>query len=352
MDDADFTRPRVLAYEPRSQQPPAADPLEVAVVEKQRRRLVNSSILYVVLAAAAGLLVPEAFTLTLAGVLGAVVVPQMYLLFFRVLPCRKLLAHPTALVAPGPGELLVAGSRVSVALPGAEPRWLVVRLPESRRLLLAGDRRVFLVGPDPRGRVLVGLPGAIIGRFGRFGRIRPEPAPGAVEPAAPSRDLVEARHDPVVTAFLRELWRRSWGIAVSFVLLAAVIWTTGAAVVELSAASAVTTVLAVLYAVLGLLALVRMAGLSAAVQRGPWQELYGTLDTDIQLGASGGLGKAEGRVLLADGEAPVRFQRVPLDLLVNVRDTGRLWVLGAPRQGKKVVAGLPGHPVLGLVNLR
>nr|WP_167108996.1 hypothetical protein [Amycolatopsis granulosa] len=345
----DSGRPRVLAYEPHPGNPPVADPLEVAVVEKQRNRLVNSSILYVLLAAGAGLLIPGAATLALAGLLGAVTVLQMCVLFFRVLPCRKLLAHPAILVTPGPGELLLAGSRVSVALPGAQRRWLVVRLPESKRLLLAGDRRVFLVGPDPRGRVLVGLPGAIIGRFGR---IRSEPAPGAVEPAAPSRDLVEARHDPVVTAFLREVWCRSWGITVSFVLLAAVIWTTGAVVLELSVASAVTTALAVFYAVLGLLVLVRTAGLSATVRRGPWQELHATLDTDIEVGGSGAFGKAEGRVLLADGEAGVRFQRVSVDLLVNVRDTGRLWVLGAPGRGKKMAAGLPGHPVLGFVNLR
>ncbi|KAA9161619.1 hypothetical protein FPZ12_014010 [Amycolatopsis acidicola] len=43
----------------------------------------------------------------------------------------------------------------------------------------------------------------------------------------------------------------------------------------------------------------------------------------------------------------VSFVRVSLDLLVNLRDTGRLWVLGDPAQ-RQLVVGLPGYPILGV----
>ncbi|GHF09335.1 hypothetical protein GCM10017786_48560 [Amycolatopsis deserti] len=345
----DSTQQRVLAYEPHPGEPAATDSLEVEIIQKQRSRLINSMVVYVV---AAGLLLAldtDPASAAFAAFLAVATVYQSWLLFFRVLPGRKLLAYPSVLLTPGPGQLLVAGSKVSVVLPGPEPRWLVVRLPESKRILLAGLRRVYFIGPDPRGRVLVALPGGI---NGRFGRITTEPAPGSVEPPVPPRAMVAALRDPVVTTFLREVWRRSWGMAGFFVLLAAVLWTVNLTYFDLPYVSTFVTVLAVLYAVLGLMMPVRTATLSTAVKEQPWQELHATLDTEITPGASGGTGKAEGRVMLADGTARVLFQRVPLDLLVNVRDTQRLWVLGTPERGRKAVAGLPGYPVLGLVNLR
>ncbi|MGI6874705.1 hypothetical protein [Amycolatopsis sp. 3B14] len=343
------TQERVLVHEPHHGEPAATDSLELEIVSKQRNRLINSMVVYVVGGGLVAALDPGPSSAGFAAILAAVTVLQLWLLFFRVLPCRKLLAYPAVLLTPGPGQLLVSGSKVSVALPGPEPRWLVVRLPASKRILLAGLRRLYFIGPDPRGRVLVGLPG---GMNGRFGRIRTAPEPGSVESAEQSRPLVAALRDPVVTTFLREVRLRSWGMAGFFVLLAAGIWAVGNLVFDLPATGTFTTILAVVYAATGLLMPVRVATLSSAVREQPWQELHATLDTAITPGASGAVGKAAGRVLLPDGEAVVRFQRVPLDLLVNVRDTQRLWVLGAPERGRRVVAGLPGYPVLALVNLR
>ncbi|MEU0462684.1 hypothetical protein ABZ215_01625 [Amycolatopsis sp. NPDC006131] len=343
------TQERVLVHEPRHGEPAAADSLDVEIVTKQRNRLINSMVVYVVAGAAVVALDPGPLSAGLATILAAVTVAQLWLLFFRVLPCRRLLAHPVVLLTPGPGQLLVAGSKVSVALPGPEPRWLVVRLPASKRVLLAGLRRLYFIGPDPRGRVLVGLPGGI---NGRFGRIRTAPEPGSVESAEQPRPMVAALRDPVVTTFLREVRQRSWGMAGSFVLLAAGIWALGNLASDLPGTRTFTMILAVVYAVTGLLMPVRVATLSSAVREQPWQELHATLDTAITPGTSGAVGKATGRVMLPDGEAVVRFPRVPLDLLVNVRDTRRLWVLGVPERGRRVVAGLPGHPVLAVVNLR
>ncbi|OXM74354.1 hypothetical protein [Amycolatopsis sp. KNN50.9b] len=343
------TQQRVLAYEPRPGEPAAADSLEVEIVEKQRSRLIGSTVVTVVAAGLLLALTTDAPSAGLAAFFAAVAGYQLWLLVFRVLPCGRLLAYPAVVLTPGPGQLLVAGSKVSVALPGPEPRWLVVRLPESKRILLAGLRRVYFVGPDPRGRVLVGLPG---GFTGRFGRITTAPAPGSVELPAQPRPMVAALRDPVVTTFLRETRRRSWGMAGFFLLLAAGLLVVNQAYLDLPYTGGFVTVLAVLYAVAGLMLPVRTVTLSTAVKERPWQELHATLDIVITPNAAGGTGKAEGRVMLADGEARVLFQRAPLDLLVNVRDTQRLWLLGTPERGTKAVAGLPGYPVLGLVNLR
>ncbi|MDQ0378046.1 hypothetical protein [Amycolatopsis thermophila] len=344
----DFTQERVVAYEPHPGEPPASDALEVEILGKQRRRLINSLVVYVVLGAVLLVLNPDVVSFSLVGVLGVVTLLVLWALVFRLRPARKLLHYPAVLLTPGQGQLLVKGSTVSVALPGPEPRWVVVRLPRSKRILLAGTRRMYLIGPDPRGRVMVALPGGITGRFGR---VRPAPATGSAEPVVPSRHLVPAAQDPVVTAFMREVWARAVAIVVVLVVVAAGVWAVGSTAFDGHATGTPMTVLAVVYVVLALTIPLRTAGLAAAVRSQHWQELYAELYTAIEPGATGGSGKAEGRVLLADGEAKVRFTRQPLDLLVNIRASGRLWVLGTPQRGKRVVVGLPGYPVLGLVKL-
>lgn len=344
----DQTQQRVLAYEPYPGEPAAVDSLEVEIVDKQRRRLINSTVVSVVLGVVLGLLPSDPVTIAFVAILGASAGYSLWALLFRLLPCARLLRHPVIRLTPGPGQLLTSGAKVSVALAGPEPRWVVVRLRRSQRTLLAGVRQMFFVGPDARGRVLVTLPGGITGRFGRIRRV---PAPGSVEPAVQPRPLVAARQDPVVTAFLREVWLRCGWLVVVYELCAVGIWAAGQALLDAPITGSFTTVLAVCYAVIGLMAPLRVAVLSSAVKTKPWQELHATLYTAIEPGASG-TAKAEGRVLLADGEARIQFRRTPFDVLVNVRATERLWVLGVPERGKKVVVGLPGYPVLGLAKLR
>lgn len=341
----DFIRSRVTAYEPHVGEPPASDPLEVEIAGKQRNRLINALVLYGLLAALLLVLSRDPATLVLVGILAAIAAVSLWVLFLRVLPGRRLMNLPTVLVTPGPGQLLVSSSTVSVALPGAQ--WVVVRLPRSKRIQLAGVRRLFLVGPDARGRVLVALPGGITARFGR---LRTAAVSGSVEPGSQPHQPVPAAQDPVLVAFVREVWWRTAGTAIVLILVAA-LFLAGNAYLDAPVTGGLATVIAVFYVLFGLLVLSRAATLASAVRSQAWHELPATLDTAIEAVGFGALGGAEGRAMLSDGEAVVRFRRQPIDLLVNVRATGRLWVLGEPRRGKKVVVGLPGHPIFAMVKL-
>jgi hypothetical protein len=95
----------------------------------------------------------------------------------------------------------------------------------------------------------------------------------------------------------------------------------------------------------------RRFGMARAVRAPNWTELWIVLDEGIRTTAST-LASTSGRTLLPDGrEVTVRLQKVNVNLLANVRDTGRLWVLGTPKAGYPARIGLPGYPLLGTAKL-
>lgn len=339
----EFTRQRV--YEPHLGEPAATDPLEVEIVEKTRGRLITSSVFYafpVALAVLFRLTGPAVWTVT--AVFTALAALSVWTLACRTRPLGRLLRMPAVVLTPGPGHLLVSGRTVSIALPGPQPRWVVARMPRSKRLLLARERRVFMLGPDARGRLVLRVPGSIIGQFGR---VRTAPAPG-------SRAPDEVAPDAVVIAFVRELRLRAALVSTAFLVAGAFVWVlteAGAEAFGFPRPNGVTAVVCVAYALLGVARPLQVRSIARAARTQPWTELGVTLDTPVEPHATG-TGNTMGRATLPDGRvARVRFGRQPLDLLVNVRETQRLWVLGAPERGRKLAAGVPGHPVLGQVRL-
>ncbi|MFJ8813294.1 hypothetical protein [Amycolatopsis thermoflava] len=98
------TQERVLVHEPHHGEPAATDSLELEIVSKQRNRLINSMVVYVVGGGLVAALDPGPSSAGFAAILAAVTVLQLWLLFFRVLPCRKLLAYPAVLLTPGPSR--------------------------------------------------------------------------------------------------------------------------------------------------------------------------------------------------------------------------------------------------------
>ncbi len=335
----EFTRQRV--YEPHLGEPAAADPLEVEIVEKGRSRLITSSVCYALGIALAVLFRPAGPAVwTVVAVFAVLVAWSVWALARRI----RLLRMPAVVLAPAPGQLLVSDRTVSILLPGPEPRWVVVRMPRSKRLLLARERRVFMLGPDARGRLVLRVPGSIIGQFGR---VRTAPAPESREPG-------EVAPDAVGIAFVRELRLRAALVSAAFLAGGAFVWVVaeaGAEAFGFPRPNGVTAVFCAAYALLGVARPLQVRSIARAVRTQPWTELGVTLDTPVEPHASG-TGNAMGRATLPDGRvARVRFGRQPLDLLVNVRETQRLWVLGAPERDRKLVAGVPGHPVLGHVRL-
>ncbi|MDQ0378047.1 hypothetical protein [Amycolatopsis thermophila] len=331
------TRHRV--YEPHLGEPAATDPLEVAILDKTRSHLITTGAFAALAAALILLFLPGgAGRGTVAGACAALAGHRVLLLIRRVRPLAKLLELPTVVLTPGPGQLRVSGTTVSIALPGPGPRWARARMPRSKQLVLARERRVFMLGPDRRGRLVLAAPGSIAGHFGR---VRPTPAAGSGEPPAGTT---------VSAAFLGESQRRAALTIALAPVAGALVWV----IAEMfPGGSPVGGAIGggAAYLAFAIVRLVHVRRLARAARTGDWTELGATLDTPITPG-SPGTGHATGRVTMPDGTVVhARFGRQPLDLLVNVRATGRLWVLGTPERGTAVVAGLPDHPVLGPVRL-
>ncbi|WP_150980322.1 hypothetical protein [Amycolatopsis acidicola] len=282
----ELTPRRVLTYEPRVGLSASHDPLEVPAYETTRDRLVARAVIFGLVSA--GLLALAAVgDWRPAAVTGAVMVVLVtaltfWALFGYLLPSRKYLDLPVMALSLGEGELLVSGRRVSVAVPGVEPRWIVARLPRPYRVLLAGERRLFLLGPNARGRVLIALPGMF---RTSFGRVRTEPHPGSEILPGVSRTFGPAAQDPVMTAFVRAMWQSSVAAVVVFVLAAVPLIAVD--LTEDAALAAAMVPVDAVFAVLTVLILLRLFArnrlFANAVRSQPWNELPAALDAPIKL---------------------------------------------------------------------
>ncbi|SEB42329.1 hypothetical protein SAMN04489727_1617 [Amycolatopsis tolypomycina] len=235
------------------------------------------------------------------------------------------------------GGLVAAGRTVGVRLP--DGRWLRVRLDEAHRLLVAGHRRVWLLGRGPK--VFVGFAGVV--RVRRAG-IHDTPPPGALPVPQPAGSG-SPRLDPVLTAHRRQLARDLRATAAFLLLLSGfavwvgldvpvvrwVAWTFGAG------------------ALLGALAAVlRSVACDRPLPADHWTELRAVLDGPVRMGRRGSA-RLSGLTMLADGRViPFRLPKVDPSMAANIAATGRLWIAGAPAPGA-VQTGVPGYPVLGTV---
>jgi hypothetical protein len=347
---------RVRVFEPEPGWTISGHPLLNELHERGRKRVRRGLVVFPLsVVAMIAVLLPDVPLIgagPFIGMLGLgllAVVAQLITYFYTVRPSYGLRNAPFFEVRPA--ELLVSGRKISFPLPGdGERRWVVVKLASAQRVVLAGIRRMWLLGPDQSGRVGVLLPGAVAGRGGW---IRAEPAPGSVLLAAQSREPVAPKDDPVLRAYFRTAARTNLIFAtLQFAAAGLAFWTFGG--IEApdgigDFAVGLMLGLAVMMVLLGCCLLVPLYRLHQAITVPNWTELGIRLDGGIQ--ANGTIvANAAGRVLLSDGrEVTVKLPKANVNLLATVAETGRLWVLGTPRPGSRAYVGLPGYALLSVV---
>ncbi|MET8993608.1 hypothetical protein [Amycolatopsis sp. Hca4] len=272
-------------------------------------------------------------TFALAGAIEAWWLHRAYV---RV-PEARLKREAFRLVDITADGLVAAGRTVAVRLP--DGRWLRVRLDEAHRLLVAGHRRVWLLGRGPK--VFVGFSGVV--RL-RRGRVHDGPPPGALPVPAPAGSG-SPRLDPVLTAHRRQIARdrrataafllvlagfAGW-VALDFPAVGWLAWTFGAG------------------ALLGAVAAVlRAFAHDRPLAADHWTELRAVLDGPVRM-TRHGAARLSGLTMLADGRVvPFRLPKADPSMAANIAATGRLWIAGVPRPGA-AKTGLPGYPVLGTV---
>lgn len=347
----DAARDRVRVFEPQPGSTLSGHPLLNGIMEIGRKRIRRN---IVALPVAVALLVAIMFLeddvfgampLVVIGVLAVVVWGlQVFVYFYAIRPTYGLRDKP--FFEARPREILVSGRKVSFELPGGG--WLVVKLGPAHRALLAGLRRMWLVGPDASGRVGMLLPGMV---NGSGGRIRTEPAPGSAALPALSRAPAAPKDDPLLAAYFRSAARRNViTTVVSFVVAGYLVWNFAG----LEAPDAVGDLaVGLLLGAAGVIVLLSCWGfvllhrLHRAISAPNWTELGIRLAGGIQANGLIVAGAA-GRVLLPDGrEVAVTLARTNVSLLLTVETTGRLWVLGTPEPGARAYIGLPGYPLVG-----
>jgi hypothetical protein len=350
---------RVRALEPRPDRAANADPLLMDLVDKGQQRLVIQSILCPLLIAMgvfdysvnADRVVIPVFLVVMFTFLWFFWL-RMYFRAFR--PLKKLLDGAFRELWPGQGGILAAESKVSLRVPGdGDAQWLVVRLHPAQRVQLAGQRRLWVLGPGRSGYAYVVLPGSLVGVIGR---LRAEPAPGSVELPVESREPTPPNADPVLLARLGWLRKAQYRGVVAFAVMAVGFGLIAAAVGFSSSEDddsivTVTITVAVMLALgaLFILRFARKAGKPPAETH--WTELIAVVDGGISTTA-GGIANAVGRATLPDGsQVLLRLIKVDVNLVANVAATGRLWVLGPPKVGEKIKIGLPGYPFFGSARL-
>ncbi|MCR6486308.1 hypothetical protein M8542_26120 [Amycolatopsis sp. OK19-0408] len=238
------------------------------------------------------------------------------------------------------GGLVAAGRTVGIRLP--DGRWLRVRLDEAYRLLLAGHRRVWLLGRGPK--VFVGFSGVV--RV-RRARIFDAPPAGAAAVSAPVWSG-SPRLDPVLTAHRRQLARELRATAAVLLVLAGfALW----ALLDFPAVGWLAWPFAAGVLLNALAAALRSFAHARPLPAEHWTELRAVLDGPVRMSRRGGAARLSGLTMLADGTVVgFRLPKADPSMAANIAATGRLWIVGVPRPGS-VKTGVPGYPVLGTVRL-
>lgn len=350
---------RVRALEPRPDRAANADPLLMDLVNKGQQRIVIQLVLSPLLIAMGVLdysvnterVTLPVFLMVMFGLSWALWL-RVYFLALR--PLKKLLSGAFRELWPGQGGILVAKHKISVRVPGeGDAQWLVVRLAPAQQAQLAGQRRLWVLGPSRSGHAYVVLPGSLVGVMGR---LRAEPASGSVELPVESREPTPPNADPVLLARLG--WVRKsqyrgvtvFGVmAVGFALTAVGFGLSSSG--DGDSITTVTTTVAVMLAMAALFVLrfARKAGKPPTETH--WTELIAVVDGGISTTA-GGIANAVGRATLPDGsQVLLRLIKVDVNLVANIGATGRLWILGPAKTGEKIKIGLPGYPFFGSARL-
>ncbi|MEU8630791.1 hypothetical protein AB0C38_01385 [Amycolatopsis sp. NPDC048633] len=331
---------RVLAFELDPAMPSGALPIFGEYVDRIGRDLANRRLLawfFLVFGVAqfftgAGV----ALTVGTIALAGSVEAWWLYRAYVQV-PETRLKREAFRRVDITADGLVAAGRTVGVRLP--DGRWLRVRLDEAHRLLVAGHRRVWLLGRGPK--VFVGFSGVVRLRRARILDAPPWAAVAVPEPAG----SWSPRLDPVLTAHRRQIARELRATAVFLLVLAGF-----AGWVRLD--FPVMGWIAWAFAAGALLGALVTALRSVTYQRplpaDHWTELRAVLDGPVRMGRHGAA-RLSGLTMLADGQViGFRLPKADPSMAANIAATGRLWIAGVPRPGA-AKTGVPGYPVLGTV---
>ncbi len=272
--------------------------------------------------------------------------------FWRSIPWKALteLAREAPFVEMSlpPEGLFFAGANVYFKLPDADAGWAKARLREAGRLQLRAQRRVWLLGPDEKGRRFLQLPGVL---WPHRLKAVPDLPDGAVRQDPVEQRILPPEADEVLLAHRRWIVRgiRSLFGAVVVVLL---LLGTGQVVVFLEdpARDSFGILLWLVYSiVLVVLGAGAAKGMLKPLPRGKWTEMVAVPHAPPLIGVSG-LSTITCRVQWGNGWwSDVVLSKVDPALAANIWGTHRLWVLGEPFRGATTFAGVPGHAVLGRV---
>ncbi|GAB3705040.1 hypothetical protein GCM10027598_05760 [Amycolatopsis oliviviridis] len=247
-----------------------------------------------------------------------------------------------------PEGLFAVGAKVYFRLPGAEVSWAETRLPKPARLQLTAQRRVWLLGPDEKGRRFLQLPGVLWPHRVRTVSALPG---GAARLDAVEQRRVPLEEDVVLRAHRRRVVGgiRSWFVAVA-VTLTLFMALQIVAISEGSINDAAGIILVgVASMVLPILAFDAVKGMLKPLPLGGWTELVAVPHRPPLVGASG-LATLACRVQWPNGWwSDVYLSKVDPALVANIWATQRLWIIGEPFRGATTFAGVPGHAVLGRV---
>lgn len=350
MHDSGVSRVRVL--EPLRDQPAVAMPVFGSLLGAMR----GARALWIVVPLA----VPGAPAAYLGGRLGvvpvavflALAVPAVCWGLRRSIPWKAFseLAReaPFRELSLPPEGLFADGTKVYFRLPDTDVAWAETRLPKAARLQLQAQRRVWLLGPDKKGRRFLQLPGVL---WPHQVKVLPDLPGGAVRQDEVGQRIVPPEEDVVLMAHRQRIVRTiraSFAAAVLvFVLLATV--QVFAVVDDVSRAGsgiALLTLYSVVFLVWGTEA---VKGMLKPMPQGKWTEMVAVPYRPPQLGVSG-LATLACRVQWPNGRwSDIFLSKVDPALAADIFATGQIWILGEPFRGATTFAGVPGHAVLGRV---
>ncbi|RSN37024.1 hypothetical protein DMC61_02840 [Amycolatopsis sp. WAC 04169] len=258
----------------------------------------------------------------------------------REAPFRELSLPPEGLFADG--------TKVHFRLPDADAAWAETRLPKAARLQLQAQRRVWLLGPDKKGRRFLQLPGVL---WPHRMKVVPDVPGGAVRQGPVEQRVVPPEEDRVLIAHRQRIvrWIRALFAAAVLVFIALAVAQVAAVVEDVTRVGsgiAVLTIHSIVFLVWGTEA---VKGMLRPLPRGKWTELVAVPHRPPQIGGTG-LATLACRVQWPNGWwSDLFLSKVDPALAADIFVTQRIWILGEPFRGATTFAGVPGHAVLGRV---
>ncbi|MEU6643928.1 hypothetical protein ABZ863_15425 [Saccharomonospora sp. NPDC046836] len=348
-----------VIFEPRGDRPAREEPFLSAVLANLRRQSQATFVLSLLfLGIGIALLVIDAVPVlgvALVVVFGLLALYSVFAWWSGFGEMRALLETPIREVRPQPDGLQHTGDSVSVRIGDGQASWVRGWLPAGYRALLARERRVWVLGPSARGRVVLVLPGSVLcaaAKTTRAPRRGSRPLPEVWQRSSAPKD------DPVLTAHLGAARRLHGGLLTLFSLtVAAAAFLPALALFEnwtpmdigelpLIAVAAAVFVVLVQRIVRSML---RLRRVNLAARAVTWTPLPARLDAEPKI-IAGYFARATARVSWPDGtERTVQLGRVSVDLIANVQASGLLWVIGTPEPNGATLVGVPGLPVLNHV---